>query len=63
MTPELVRPPRRTVEVVWRDRDGNVKRCRRPLRFLPGFGHFVTWRGRALLVEDLDLGEMRLRGA
>lgn len=63
MTPKLVTPPRRMVAVVWRDAEGNVKRQERPLRFLPGFGHFVTWRGRALLVEDLELAEMRLRGA
>ena len=47
----LQAPPPRTIVVRWRDANGREQAEPRTVRFCYGFGHYIRWNKRFLLVE------------
>ena len=49
------RTPARWILLHYTTRDGRVQTVQRAVKFEKGFGHYVKWRKREILVEPTDV--------
>ena len=49
---DLVKPKSRTIVIRYRDPQGRPSTTTREVHFLRGYGHYIRWNKRMVLIDD-----------